>query len=117
MQMDPEIRCLIMMGRRAKAMAFYMVAFGFAVVLLKNPDELDGLTALLVIGLFGLISLYYLTLQACFTRHRFAYALAAIQDDTARHMIRRENAFRRVAYGVFILLAFLFVAYLGTYNG
>ncbi len=112
-----EIRCLMMIGRRAKAMAFYTAALGGTIALLKNPDDLDALSALYVTGLFVLISFYYLILQVCFTRHRFDLALAGVQDDTTRHMLRRESNFRRAAYAAFIILACVLILYLGLYNG
>ena len=118
MDIDPaEYRCMIMMGRRTKIMGFYAVMFGFTATLLKNPDDLDAFAALYLVGLYFLISLYYLITQNRFFARRFATISAGIADETARRMIQRENAFHRVAHGGFILLSFLFIVYLGIYNG
>ena len=109
-----EIRCLVMMSHRAKAMAFYVALFGGTIVLHKDSEAMDAFSAACITGFF-LISLYLL-MRNVFTRHRFDFALAGVQDDTTRGMLRREHAFRRIAYALFIGLAFLFVAYLGVFQ-
>ena len=112
-----EKRSIMMMVHRGQLMAGYLVIFGFAIALLKNPDDLDIFSAWVVVGFYGLISFYYLIGQRCFYAPRLLKAIDAIEDPATRRQIHRDASFRRISYGIFILLSFTFIAFLGMYNG